>query len=369
MSPREHMDAEWAKRRANGQHGADGWTDAIDIAFLTDWLIRDIPEPDFLLGEVLSTSSRVEIIGPTGLGKTNFLTALSIALADGHDFLHWRGCGTARRVLYVDGEMSRRLAKKRLVDAVRRHGRMPPTFFFLNGEDFPDMPPLNSEKGQKFIDAVIETVGGIDIIVFDNIQSLLSGDMKDEEPWQQTLPWVRDLTRRSIGQAWVHHTGHDETHGYGTKTREWQLDTVGLMERVDRPGLDIGFKLSFSKCRERSPDNRADFEPAIITLVNDQWLSEKGGNISGAKKRQAKDRALTLLIDAVARHGTIPPACEYIPPDTSVVTVGLWRAACAAGCISEGDERANRKAFERSAKKLLELELIGKHELFVWPVR
>jgi hypothetical protein len=35
--------------------------------------------------------------------------------------------------------------------------------------------------------------------------------MKDEEPWQDTLPWIRSLTNRSIGQLWVHHTGHEET--------------------------------------------------------------------------------------------------------------------------------------------------------------
>jgi hypothetical protein len=25
---------------------------------------------------------------------------------------------------------------------------------------------------------------------------------------------------------WLHHTGHNETQSYGTKTREWQMDTV-----------------------------------------------------------------------------------------------------------------------------------------------
>ena len=31
---------------------------------------------------------------------------------------------------------------------------------------------------------------------------------------------------RSIGQMWFHHTGHDESKSYGSKAREWQMDTV-----------------------------------------------------------------------------------------------------------------------------------------------
>jgi hypothetical protein len=214
----------------------DDWA-SINPNLLTGmhWLTRDIPEPDFMLGELLSTTSRSELIGPTGIGKTNVLIAMALAVADGHDFLHWRGCGKPRQVLYIDGEMSRRLTKKRLADAARRHGSMPPTFHCLNREDFQDLPPLNTENGQKFIDAAIEAISGADCVIFDNVQALLSGDMKDEEPWQQTLSWIRDLTRRGVGQIWAHHTGHDETHGYGSKTREWQLDTVALLERIECP--------------------------------------------------------------------------------------------------------------------------------------
>jgi hypothetical protein len=79
---------------------------------------------------------------------------------------------------------------------------MPPTFFFLNREDYP-LDPLNSEAGQKFVDGTIAAIGGADLLILDNVQALLSGDMKEEEPWQQTLPWIRDLTRRGIGQIWA----------------------------------------------------------------------------------------------------------------------------------------------------------------------
>jgi hypothetical protein len=68
-----------------------------------------------------------------------------------------------------------------------------------------------------------------------------------------------------------HHTGHDESKSYGSKAREWQMDVVGLMERVETPGADLSFSLKFTKARERTPENRADFDPVTMSLQDDQW--------------------------------------------------------------------------------------------------
>lgn len=237
---------------------------------LPDWLDRDIPEPDFLLGAWLTTTSRVLIVGPTGLGKTMFGLAVALAMTSNVNFLHWIS-GRRCRVLYVDGEMSRRLMKRRLTDAARHAGTRPEFLTVLSKEDFDDMPPLNEPEGQKWMDNFLELNGPFDLAIFDNIQALLVGDMKDEEQWAKVLPWVRSLTRRAIGQIWFHHTGHDETKSYGSKAREWQMDTVILMERVETPGADLSFALKFTKARERTPENRQDFEPLTMSLQGDAW--------------------------------------------------------------------------------------------------
>lgn len=316
-----------------------------------------MPEPVFLLGKVISTTSRLLIIGPTGAGKTNFGMAAATATADGGDFLHWRGSGRPQRVLYIDGEMSRRLMKSRNEDAMRRRGSTPLTLFILNREDFPDLPPLNTPSGQGFIDRLIERLGGIDCVFFDNVQSLLTGDMKEPESWAPVLDWVRNLTKRQIGQVWFHHTGHAEDHGYGDKTREWQFDAVIMLEAIERPDADLAFNLRFTKARERTPANRSDFEAADIVLSNDQWSSTLGAT---PRKGAARDVALDLLRDTLARQGEIPPSNSHIPPDTPCVTEELWRQTCYAGCITDGDDEAKRKAFYRAAKALLSAGSIGK---------
>jgi KaiC/GvpD/RAD55 family RecA-like ATPase len=337
---------------------------------LADWLTRDIAMPDFIMGEVLSTTSRILVVGPTGLGKTNFGMAIAIAVAEGQRFLHWRGGQGPRRVLYIDGEMPERLMRSRLEDAVRRLSRAPDTLFTLSREDFPVMPPLDTESGQHFVDRVIEIIGGVDVAMFDNIQSLTISPLKEEEGWRLISPWTRELTRRKVGQIWFHHTGHNESHSYGDKQREWQMDIVALMERIERPEADIAFRLTFPKSRQRTPENRSDYEPCIITLQNDEWLSERGEKIQRGSKRTAKDRALELLTDALARgQGQIPPADEHIPPDTLCLNEALWRKIVNAGSISEGSTESTERIFRRIAKDLLNNGWIGRWSGWVWVIR
>jgi hypothetical protein len=102
--------------------------------------------------------------------------------------------------------------------------------------------------------------------------------MSEEEPWAKVMPLVRSLTKKGIGQLWIHHTGHDKSRGYGTSTREWQLDNVLHMEAVERPDTDVSFRLHFQKARERTPQTRTDFQDATVALVNGAW--ESGGEIT-----------------------------------------------------------------------------------------
>jgi len=101
-------------------------------------------------------------VGPTGAEKTNFAMALNFAMARGVDFLHWKARRAAKHMLYIDGEMSRRLIKERLIQAVDRHGAIPDNLTIINRDDYPMMPPLNTPEGQKFIDWIIGQIEGVE---------------------------------------------------------------------------------------------------------------------------------------------------------------------------------------------------------------
>jgi hypothetical protein len=330
------------------------------------WLNRDLPEPDFLLGSLLTTTSRVLLIGPTGIGKTNLGLAIAFAIATGSSFLHWAARRPAR-VLYIDGEMSPRLMKDRLQDAAQRQGSMPSTLWIINREDFPNLPPLNTEEGQQFVEWMIEKIGGVDAIMFDNIQSLLIGSHKDDEIWAPVLPWIRHLTAKKIGQGWLHHTGHDTSKGYGDKTREWQFDTVALMKAPETPasGRLIEFNLTFLKARERTPANRADFEPIAIWLdENNVWQS------SAAPSKQTKapspqgKKFYEALVDALASDMRRFQGPAGYPS----VTKNQWKEQCYQSGLIDPDEEDNRQRslMSKYCRELIAAGLVACNGSVVW---
>ena len=320
---------------------------------IVEWQERELLEPDSLLGDWMTTTSRALLVAPTGLGKTNFVLQAGLHIASGVDFLHWRGRRPAR-VLYVDGEMSRRLLKQRILDGVHRLGLAPEHFNALSHEDIEGFAPLNTQPGQVCIDRIIADLGGVDLVMFDSVMCLTVGDMKDEESWQQTMPWVRSLTRRSIGQIWVHHTGHDETRSYGTKTREWQLDTVLQLETVKRDDTDVSFSLQFRKARERTPATRADFQDVRIALVNDRWEhdaieTKRPGHVSPAGQK-----FLEALQNATASGNTKAQ-------DHPAATTDEWRAECIMLGLIDPETKANsaRTLFNKYRRELVGANRIG----------
>src|SRR5262249_1977947 len=138
-----------------------------------EWRERDIPQPNLLCGTFLSTTSRVLLTGPTGLGKTMVSVAIAIRLSCAADFLHSTP-GRPCRVLYIDGEMSRLDMRERLIDEAGRAELEPENLFVLSKEDFEGMPPLNTEAGQAWLDVKLLEVKP-DLIIFDNIQALIAG--------------------------------------------------------------------------------------------------------------------------------------------------------------------------------------------------
>jgi hypothetical protein len=326
------------------------------IIRLEDWLKRDLPKPDFILGDWLTTTSRVLFPAPTGIGKSMFWIALGMAMAAGMPFQRWE----ARRpckVLYIDGEMSRRLLKERLEAEVARLGVVPFGFHALNHEDIENFAPLNSAEGQKAIEEMITRIGGVDFIIFDNIMSLISGDMKEEEGWRQTLPWQHSLTKRNIGQVWLHHTGHDETKSYGTKTREWQMDTVLFGEKVERPDTDVSFKLEFRKARERTPQTRADFADINVALVNNEWTYSG----SGAKMQPSPHgrKFLNALVNALAGDDTTTISGRRC------VTLDTWKGECGAIGLMEQDKRG-LTLFSKYKVELITRNQIACSETMAW---
>jgi hypothetical protein len=261
------------------------------------------------------------------LGKTLLGLGVAMGVASGTGFLQWPASRPAR-VLYLDGEMPAELIKPRVRDALRRVGTAArPENLIIFGRDIetearklcPTLPPsapLNTEPGQKFLLALLKAIGRVDLIIFDNVMSLVSGDQKDEVPWSDTLPLVQAITDRRIGQLWLDHTGHNQDRQYGSSTKGWRFDAIGIMKPIEGetdPRNPV-FTLSFEhpgKARRRTPDNWQQFATQTVRLVDDEWVHEpvakdaKSGQDSNMKPgAAARHQALRAVLARTGQPGT-----------------------------------------------------------------
>jgi hypothetical protein len=304
---------------------------------LATWLTRAIEPEEPLLGYLFTTTCRCLLFAETGSGKTMIGMAWAFAMALARSFLHWEAKRRGR-VLYIDGEMSCELTQDRLRLAcewfgVKDAGDVHLTI--INTEDYEDLQPLDTEEGQRWLDRYLERNGPFDFIVFDSIMSLCSAVMKEEEGWKKFMPYLRTLTRRRIGQLWLHHTGHDNTRSYGTKTREWEMDTVIFAETLtpDHPYFDLQFK----KARRKTPRNWRDFAPMRIELTEEGWQHEAPTAPALGRPNQSESIAL-MALESLGGEATNHE----------------WEQAAYKGGIS-GSEKANtkRKAFCRARDVLV----------------
>jgi hypothetical protein len=273
--------------------------EALARVSLRNWRERQIAPRQNALGSLLATTGRMMLVAPTGLGKTHLGHAVAYCMGLGRPFLHWT-VDRPLRVLIVDGEMPEDLMQERLRDAGYRLGsltdderaRLDANVFALNRGDFPEMAPLNTPEGQRFIDAWIATVKP-DIVIFDNLQSLTSGDLKDTIVWNSMKDWMTGLAARKVGFLLIHHT-NDQGRDYGDKTKEWGMDTVLGLEAPedddeDAIGREICVVLNWIKTRNRKPGNRSDYRPGKIYLDGNRWAFKTqetaGGSVLGQVAR------------------------------------------------------------------------------------
>ena len=279
------------------------------------WLTRDIKPPEALLGEVITTTSRTFIGGPSGIGKSHLALAMAAGMAIGQGFAHWKSSRPVR-TLYVDGEMPRDLVLSLLKDLKRRMGDVDlANLLVLCREDFEDMAPLNTREGHDFILARVKSWDA-EAVFFDNRMSLTAGDMKDEEGWLAAMETVRAVSKAGVAQIWIDHTGHETGRIYGTKTKEWSFDNVALLTKVGQPG-EIAFSLEFTKARRRRPETRQDFATVTFTLAGDQWTTD------AAPATQAKAK-MSPMCQQFYRALMEP----LIEAGTSTTTRTAWYAHC-----------------------------------------
>jgi hypothetical protein len=182
----------------------------------------------------------------------------------------------------------------------------------VSWQDAPDLglgewAPLNTEAGQQFVLHLCDRLKP-DVVVFDNLQALVTGDLREELPWNQTWPLVLTLTSRNIAQLWLDHTGHEGKAQYGSSKKAWGFDAVAIMSPLPREELtpgELAFTVSFDppgKARNRTPENWQQFAPQTIRLRDNRWTSDPAARTMFTVKKLSPvaEQWRRALLDALA---------------------------------------------------------------------
>ena len=214
-----------------------------------------------------------------------------------------------------------------------------------------------------------------EVVIFDNVQALIAGDMKDEVPWTDTKPLVAALTKRNIGQVWIDHTGHNTGRQYGSSTKAWQFDTVGILAPLPpgecAPG-ETGFSLSFDapygKARSRSPETWAEYVTQTIRLRDDVWTTSSAPVVRQVSERltPAEKVAFQLMLKALDQHGTEATVFDEGMPGL-VVAVSDWRALLYRA-MPDAKQHTRNTAFNRALTGLQAKAWIDTRDGFAWPL-
>jgi hypothetical protein len=204
-------------------------------------------------------------------------------------------------------------------------------------------------------------------IFLDNVQALLEGDMKDEVPWNATVPLVLELTRRQISQIWGDHTGHDTSHQYGSSVKKRAFDTVLMAKQATLEDSDLALAISFDKTRNRTPENKRDYEHCIVRLHNGEWTTNGVSPDATGRPQPTKNErvALHMLGEAMQAHSFMAPVFDG--NEGLVVRVADWRAFFYDHAKPGENADTKRKAFSRALDGLLAKKLIGSTSNLVWP--
>jgi hypothetical protein len=331
--------------------------DLVSALSVHAWVDRDVQPARRMLGDVIVQAVRMFLVGQTGIGKTLFAYAIAAALAAGKKFLHWE-CDGPVRVLIIDGEMSERLIKRRAEVLLDHEKAIPPGNLMIYSMQlaeeyarrFPQLGPprpLNEDAGREWLLKFIALVRP-DIVILDNVMSLITGKQTEEDAWSQTLPLVLAITALGIAQVWLDHTGWQTNRQYGSSTKAWFFDVVGMMLRPENLPLgaretcfDLSFEPPGGRARNRAPDNWDDFAPHRIRLTPEGWLSESLSRADAANR--AEDRRLgklnpeTRKLLRIIQNLLAEGQGEEVSPQPEMAPVtALRRSLLRERCIREG---------------------------------
>lgn len=236
---------------------------------LHEFLDMEIPPREMILAPILPTQGLVMLYGIRGGGKTYVALSVALAVASGTSTLggYWNA-DEARRVAYVDGEMSASVMQERLaaLSVNLPHDLPAPDYLRIITPDAQEagIPDLGTVEGQE---AIEQHLDGVALVILDNLSALMRhGKENEAESWVPIQSWLLSLRRRGISVLIVHHANKGGGQR-GTSKKEDLLDTVIALKRPDDydPQHGAQFSVQYEKARGFHGDAAQPFEARLVS--------------------------------------------------------------------------------------------------------
>ncbi len=276
---------------------AGTYIDALRGAIITgnDFLSMNIPSRPLIVAPWLKFGDIALITAPRGIGKTNFILSLLIAITHNQGFAPWR-VETPVPCALIDGEMplaelQGRYARllKGLPDPV--HPLKIISAEMMHHRGFPAPNLTRAEHREAILTTLKES--DIKLVVFDNLSALSPGiDENSKEQYDPINQFFLSIRFLGISVIIVHHSGKDykKVAQRGTSGREDSVDYSIFLSRPKdyRPEEGCRLTVEFTKTRGISGMDAATFGFRLIDSDNNglAWMTEttKVNNATGAVK-------------------------------------------------------------------------------------
>jgi hypothetical protein len=333
----------------------------------------------YLIKGLFSLGDIVALFGPTGVGKTFLASDIAWHIAQGKAF---RGRRTLRRPVLVYPLEGRASYPKRIVAMRNEHGDPGDWFAWVDAPISLARDSSGSSVAQ-IIDhakALAQLCGEpVGLIVIDTLARAMGGDSENDADSIAAVMACVDHIQRETGACvlLVCHPGKDPSKGVrGSSALPAALDVV---IRVEREGKADRRDVVLEKARdgEEGPigaftlkhvDLGADGDGDQVTsCVVRPVIAEDTPTRRRPRPNSRADLALRELHEIIISGGGTCGATERAPAAAVCVRKDDWRKACDRKNLTASDEPdAKRQAFNRAYHELVELDLIGFHDGFVW---
>lgn len=247
------------------------------------------PERTRLLGPLIHAGDLAMVFAKRGVGKTQVMLSISMALAFGGVFLRWQAPSPVG-VLYLDGEMAGEVMKERIAafmpagasDDLAGNFRLFTPDLLELGQPLPD---LSTPEGQEMVETLIDE--NTKVIVIDNLSAWCrTGKENESESWTPIADWLLTLRRRGIAVLMVHHAGKNDTQR-GNSKKEDALDlSVMLRQAKDYdPRTGASFTFTISKGRHLHGEDAADLDMTLKieeSVAKWEWKEAESSTVERA---------------------------------------------------------------------------------------